>query len=343
MRRGFATALAAAIGMTVPACADDHALSIYNWADYTSPDLVKKFETETGIRVTLDTYDNNETLLAKLHAGGGSGYDIAVASGDFVTILAQEHLVQRIDGERLPHFANLAERWRSAPWDPGHAYSMPWNFGLTSVAVDTAAYHGPLDTLGVLFDPPPELAGRLQDYSAPSELVALALTYMGRPPCSIDSNTLRRLEALLLNQKSKVKVYASDGSIDRMVSGEVLASQMWTGDALRARQQKPSVHYVFAKEGVVAWADNMVVPAGAPHPEAARRWMDFMLLPENAALQTQYTMGESGVSGVTALLPKALADAPEHNPPADLRLVFTPACPPEATRAYDRIMTKLRQ
>ena len=63
-----------------PAMAEGR-LFIYNWTDYTSPELIKKFEKETGIKVTLDTFDTNETLLAKLKAGGGSGYDIVIIHG----------------------------------------------------------------------------------------------------------------------------------------------------------------------------------------------------------------------------------------------------------------------
>ena len=74
-------------------------LNLYNWADYTPEDLVNKFEAETGIKITVDSYDSNETLLAKLQAGGGStGYDLAVPSQHFVEIMIKEGLLEKISG-----------------------------------------------------------------------------------------------------------------------------------------------------------------------------------------------------------------------------------------------------
>ncbi|PMZ30647.1 spermidine/putrescine ABC transporter substrate-binding protein PotF, partial [Pseudomonas sp. GW247-3R2A] len=63
--------------------ANDKVLRVYNWSDYIAPDTVKKFEDETGIRVTYDVFDSNETLEARLLAGK-SGYDIVVPSNSFL-------------------------------------------------------------------------------------------------------------------------------------------------------------------------------------------------------------------------------------------------------------------
>ena len=52
-------------------------LQLYNWGDYTNPELLKKFEAETGIKVTVTDYDSNDTALAKV-AAGGSGFDLVV-------------------------------------------------------------------------------------------------------------------------------------------------------------------------------------------------------------------------------------------------------------------------
>ncbi len=87
-------------------------LFIYNWTDYTAPDMLKKFEKETGIKVTLDTYDSNETLLAKLKAGGG-GYDIAIASHNFVPIMIKEGLLHKVDAPKLKGYANISDQWKN--------------------------------------------------------------------------------------------------------------------------------------------------------------------------------------------------------------------------------------
>ena len=131
-----AAALALGIGAAGSAAQAGGDLFIYNWTDYTNPDLIKKFEAESGVKVTLDTYDSNETLLAKLKSGS-AGYDIVVVSSDFVPIFAKEGLIQKIDAAKLPGYDNIKDRWKSPAWDKDNAYTIPYDWGLTSVAVNT--------------------------------------------------------------------------------------------------------------------------------------------------------------------------------------------------------------
>ena len=128
-------------------------LFIYNWTDYTSPDVIAKFEKETGIKVTLDTYDSNETLLAKLKAGS-AGYDIVVVSSDFVPIFAKEGLIQKVDASKMPGYDNIEARWKSPAWDKDNVYTIPYDWGVTSFSVNTKNVKGPYDSLSMLFDPP---------------------------------------------------------------------------------------------------------------------------------------------------------------------------------------------
>lgn len=99
-------------------------LHFANWSDYYPPELLKKFEKDTGIKATLDAYDSNETLLAKLKAGGGA-YDVVVPSDSFIEIFVKEGLLQKLDKSQLPSLGNLKENFRTLGFDPGHDYSIP--------------------------------------------------------------------------------------------------------------------------------------------------------------------------------------------------------------------------
>ena len=338
----FATAVAAPLLMGGRAHADGKELLFYNWTDYTSPELLKKFEAETGIKVTLDTYDSNETLLAKLKSGG-TGYDIVVPSSDFVPIFIKEGLLERVDAPKMSNYKNLGARWRKEPWDPGNTYTIPWQAGVTSAIVDTAVYKGPTDSLKLLFDPPAELAGKVGMFGSPSEVISLALVYLGKPACDTDPATLKALSSLLEKQKPKVKLYNSDGIRDRMIAGETVLHQSWSGDSMRARLEKPSLKFVYGKEGAVLWADNIAIPKGAKNPENAKKFMDFMMQPENAALETNFAGYQNGVDGSMKFVKPEYASAPEFNIPPDYPIRLTQVCPEQATKAYDRIWTKLRQ
>ena len=317
-------------------------LFIYNWTDYTAPALIEKFQKETRIKVTVDTYDSNETLLAKLKAGG-AGYDIVVISSDFVPIFVEEKLIQTIDGPKLAGFGNIEARWRGPAWDKDNAYTVPFDWGVTSFDINTKFIKGPVDSLQTLFEPPPEAKGRVGMLSAPTEVMSQAELSLGLPPCQTDTANMKRVSALLEAQSAAVKVYASDGAIEREASGETWIIQIWNGDAARARAANPDIRFVFPKEGVVGWMDNMAIPTTAKDPENARRFMEFMLRPENAALSENFTHYSSAITGVAPFLDPALRDAPELNVPATTKIVFSPTCPAPAIKLIDRVWTRLRR
>jgi spermidine/putrescine transport system substrate-binding protein len=317
-------------------------LFIYNWTDYTAPALIEKFQKETGIKVTVDTYDSNETLLAKLKAGG-AGYDIVVISSDFVPIFIEEKLIRKIDGPKLEGFQNIEARWRGPAWDKGNDYTVPFDWGVTSFDINTKYVKGPVDSLKTLFEPPPEAKGRVGMLSAPTEVMSQAELYLGLPPCQTDTANMKKVSSLLEAQSGAVKVYASDGAIEREASGETWIIQIWNGDAARTRLANPDIRFVFPKEGVVGWMDNMAIPTSAKNPENARRFMAFLLRPENAALSENFTHYSSAITGVGPFLDPALRDAPELNVPKDTKIVFSPTCPAPAIKLIDRVWTKLRR
>ncbi|MGH2341128.1 extracellular solute-binding protein [Segnochrobactraceae bacterium EtOH-i3] len=338
----LAAALLAASALTAPAFAQSKGeLNIYNWTDYTSEELTKKFEEETGIKVNVDTYDSNETLLAKLKSGA-TGYDIVVVSSDFVPIFAKEGLIEEIDASKLSNFGNLDPKWKGPAWDPENKYTLPFVWGITSYTIDTDVYKGPTDSLKTLFEPPAELKGKVGMFGSPTEVMSLALVYLGKPQCNTNPADLKEMQVLLEKQKPSVKIYNSDGIRDRQVSGETVAHQVWSGDGLRSRLEKPSIKFVFAKEGGVAWMDNMAVPKNAPNAENAKKFLEFYMKPENAALQSNFSGYPNAVAGSEKFVDKTLAEAPEFSTPEGYKYVFAPTCSPEAIRFYDRIWTKLR-
>ncbi len=126
------TLFAAAAAMLISGLAQASGeLFIYNWTEYTPPELIAKFEKETGIKVSVDTYDSNETLLAKLQAGA-TGYDIVVPSQNFVPIMVNEGLIQKVGVHSLSNYKNLEDRWKKPEWDPEQEYTAPWQWGTTS-------------------------------------------------------------------------------------------------------------------------------------------------------------------------------------------------------------------
>lgn len=324
-----------------PAAATEE-LFIYNWSDYTAPEVLAKFEKETGIKVTLDVYDSNETLLAKMKAGNAA-YDIVVPSHNFVPIMIKDGLLQPIDAPKLSNYANIDEKWRNPEWDPGNRYTVPWMWGTTSFAVDTAVYKGPTDSASLLFTPPPELRGNIGMFKTPEEVVAVASIALGLPQCDDNPKDLKKVEELLAGQKPAVKIYSSEGIHERLAAGEVAMHMIWNGAAKRARDVRPTITYVYPKEGVLAFMDNLTVPKTAKNVKNALTFIDFMLKPENIAIQSNFARYSNGIKGSQTFLSPDLRDAPEINPPATVKTVFQPVCSDQAVKLRDRVWTRLFQ
>ena len=317
-------------------------LFIYNWTDYTAPDLIEKFEAETGISVTLDTYDSNETLLAKLQSGA-TGYDIVVPSHNFVEIFISEGLLQPINASALAGYSNINADFTSPSWDENNTYTIPWQWGTTSFTVNTDVYGGDIDTYDVLFQPPAELQGQIGMFKSPDEVVSMALIALGLPLCSENPEDLQQVLELLTAQKPHVKTYNSDGILERLVSGDAAAHQNWNGYSIRARTENAALTYAFPKEGVITWADNVAVVKGAPNYDNAIKFIEFMMIPENIAIQSNFAGYSNGISGSEAFMKEDLKVASELSPPEGTPLVFSQTCSPKAIELQDRVWTTLLQ
>ena len=175
-----------------------------------------------------------------------------------------------------------------------------------------------------------------------SELVSLAWVYLDRPQCSEDPEDLQALLELLNSQKPHVKVYDAAAVAERLASGELIAAQAWSGAAYQARQGRSSLEYLYPKEGVYGWADNMVIPASAGNIESATVFINFMMDPENMAMLSNYTGSPNGIPGSDAFIKDELKTAPEYAVPSDVRIHFGKQCSVEALRAYDQIWTRVR-
>ena len=125
----------------------DGELNIYNWGNYTSPDVIKKFEDKYNVKVTVTDYDSNDTALAKVRQGG-TGFDIAVPSQTYVPIWIKEGLVLETDPGKMENFKNVAPEWANPDFDPGRKYSVPWALGTVGVVVNTDVYKGDRQTAG---------------------------------------------------------------------------------------------------------------------------------------------------------------------------------------------------
>ncbi len=316
-------------------------LNIYNWFDYLPQELIDKFSKQHDVEVTMDTYDSNEALLARLKAGV-TGYDVAVPGDFMVAILIQEGMLERTEPNKMPNFKHMNPKWVDVYWDPGREYSVPYQWGTTNFMVDGTVYDGDIDTLKVLFDPPAKLSGKINMLKDVNDVLNAGLRYLGYPRCNDNPEQLKALNDLLVNAKKHWLSFNSDGAKEVLVSGDAAVGQIWNGFGMRARMEKPTLRYAYPREGFTGWMDNIVVLKGAPNLENAKKFQNFMMDPQNAAILTNFARYTPGVLGAEPWLDKELATAYELNPPAAAPSPeFVPPCPDKVIRLYDRIWTNL--
>ena len=335
----FAAAAATLISGSAMAAEE---LFIYNWTEYTPPELVAKFEKETGIKVSVDTYDSNETLLAKLQAGA-TGYDLVVPSQNFVPILVNEGLIQKVAVHSLPNYKNMEDRWIKPEWDPQHEYTAPWQWGTTSFSYNSENYSGKGASLKEFFEPSEEARGRLSAFQTPDEVVSLANIYLGIPFCSEDAKQMKKVQDLLVGQKEYVVTYNSETMSELLANGTAVMTNHWSGFSRLGRLTGAPIVYAYPKEGVVGWYDSLVVPTSAKNVENARKFMNFMMDPVNMAMLTENQGYGDAVKGTAAYYSDELKSAPEINPPSDLKVFFAPTCSPKAQSLIDKVWTKVMQ
>lgn len=319
-------------------------LSVYHWFEYIPQELVDKFTAETGITVTIDTYDSNEAMLAALKAGKLGQYDVAVPGDYMVGIMGHEGLLDSFTPEELPNFANIAPQWLEVPFDPGRHSSIPYQWGTTSFSVNRDVYPGDISSLAVIFDPPEELKGKINVLDSQGEVLALGSIFLGIPQCSTDRQQLKALSDMLVAAKENWASFGSDTAKDVLVSGDAAAGMIYNGFSAKARAEGANVEYAYPTEGHVVWMDNMVLLKDAPNRDNALKFMNFLLEPENAAAITNYAAYTSGVSGVEPFLDEAIKSSPENNPPAGVTPgSFIAVCDEETQKLYDAIWTNLKK
>jgi spermidine/putrescine transport system substrate-binding protein len=318
-------------------------LQLYNWGDYTSPEMLAKFEAETGIKVTVTDYDSNDTALAKIEAGG-HGFDLVVPSANYVPIWVEKELVQELDLSKLPNHKNIAEEWLNVDYDMGRKYSIPWQWGTTGVAVNQKVYSGDVNTSAIWLDPPAELVGKINVTPEMNDAIALATMYMGGQPCSEDTELLKKVRDKLLEAKPKWQSM-DYGMTEKMAANDVAASVYWNGAIFRARLQNPDIKYGYPKEGFILWMDQVMLLNDANNVEEAYKFLDFIMVPENAAMISAFARYANGIAGSDTFMPADMKDAPEIVIPAELadKGVFMGNCSPKSVEYITAIWTELQK
>ncbi|MBA4782836.1 MAG: polyamine ABC transporter substrate-binding protein [Rhizobiales bacterium] len=333
---------------------------VYNWSDYIDESLLKKFETETGINLIYDVFDSNEVLETKLLAGS-SGYDVVVPSGTFLQRQIAAGAFQKLDYAKLPNAVNLWDlvKKRTEQYDPANAYSINYMWGTTGIGYNVAKVKevlgddAPTGSLELIFEPKymEKLAScGVHFLDAPTELIPAALAYLGEDPNSQDEAVIAKTEAVFEKIAPHVRKFHSSEYINALANGDICVAFGWSGDILQARDRAVEANngveiaYNPPKQGALMWFDQMAIPADAPNPSGALKFINFILDAENMAAASNYVYYANGNLASQKLLNEDVIGDPAIYPDAATleKLYTTSPYDAKLQRTVTRLWTKAK-
>jgi spermidine/putrescine transport system substrate-binding protein len=337
---------ALAVGLTfLPRFAlseEEKKLNFYNWDTYIGENTLSNFNEATGIEVKMDLYADNDELFAKLK-GGNPGYDVIVPTNDTLERMIKADMVIPLDHSKIPNMSNIDEPFRDAQFDPGRKFSLPYMWGTLGIGFRKSEVSTPPDSWKVLFDSD-EYAGAISLLGDQQNVLGAGLKYLGFSWNSTNPDELKKVEELLIRQKKNIKVFADDNGQDLLASGEVKVCQEWNGDIKQIMAEDDDVSYVLPKEGSLFWQDVLAIPKGAPHPQNAHAFINYILDAEAGREIAETILYATANKAAKDLAADAYKNNPVIFPPAEVLAKCEPALylGEEATKVRDEIWTRIQ-
>ena len=345
-RRSLLKGSGALVGLTfLPRFAmsqEEMKLNFYNWDTYIGENTLGEFNTATGIEVKMDLFADNDELFAKLK-GGNPGYDVIVPTNDMLERMIKAEMLVPLDHSKIPNMTNIDEPFRDAAFDPGRKFSIPYMWGTMGIGYRKSAVKEPIDSWKVLFDSD-EYAGAISLLGDQSTVLGAALKYLGFSYNSTNMDELKKVEELLIKQKKNIKVFADDNGQDLLASGEVKICQEWNGDIKQVMIEDDDLNYVVPTEGSLLWQDTLAIPKGAPHPENAHAFMNYVLGAQEGKHIAETILYATANKAAKDLMPDDYKNNPVIFPTAEVIAKCEPGLylGEEATRVRDEIWTKIQ-
>ena len=355
--------LAAALcGLTLAGTAQaaDRELKVYNWFDYITPETLTQFKQDSGIKLTYDIFDTNEALEAKLLTGN-SGYDLVVPSNVFLAKQVEAGVFQKLDRSKLPNWQHLDPQLMKLieANDPGNQYAVPYMYGTVLIGFNpdkikaALGADAPVDSWDLIFKE--ENIAKLKDcgvalLDSPSEILPLALRYLGLPPNSTEPADYAKAEQLLSKIRPHVRYFHSSKYMSDIANGEICVAVGYSGSfsqaANNAKQANNgvTVDMRLPKEGAPIWFDMMAIPKDAKNIDEAHAFINYLLQPQVIAPISDFVGYPNPNKDATALVAESIRTNPNLYPTAEAmqKLYTLEPLPRAAERARTRAWSKIK-
>ena len=367
VKRGLTLAAVVASAFVASASfapAQQRSVNFYNWSNYMAPGVLEQFTRETGIKVSYDTFDANETLETRLLAGK-SGYDVVVPTAYFLQRQIAANIFQKLDKSRLP---NLANAWpevtkRLAVYDPGNAFAANYMWGTTGIGYNVkkvqeilgndAKIDSAMNSWSIVFTP--ENLAKFKDcgihmLDSADDILPAALNYLGLDPNTTKQADLDKAAELVGKIRPYVRKFHSSEYLNALATGEICFVVGWSGDIKQAQSRAAEakngveIGYALPKEGAQMFFDNFAIPADARNVAEAHELINYLYRPDVAAKNSDFLSYASGNLASQKLIdPKIFNDKTIYPDEATLdRLFVITARDPATQRIINRLLTRVK-
>lgn len=330
--------------LTSIALGQKNRLNIYIWSEYIDPEIVADFEKQFDCKVTIDLYEDNESMLAKLQQGGNSLYDICVPSDYIVPELIRRRLIQPLRHEKIPNLKNIDPKFANPPFDPGNKYSAPYQWGTVGIYIREEGK--PVEeTWGLFFDPAKQ-PGSFYLIDSMREAFGAALRYMGHSLNTTDPEVLKKARNLLLEAKKRSQGFEGGvGGKNKVLARQATMAIVYNGDAIRGMKEEAGkgTRYFVPREGGEIWLDNLCIPSKAPNRDLAEKFINYILDAEVGAKLSNFNQYATPNRAAREFInPEDLKNPAIYPPPEMMpKLEFLKDLG-RKTRLYDELWTQVK-
>ena len=261
-------------------------LNLFTWDGMFPQEVLSEFEAEYGVRINYANFDYDEDMLAKLETAKGGDYDVVIADDYIIELAIQEGLVQKLDKESILNLGNVDKAFQGQFYDPTDEYSVPYGAGIPLIVYDPGLVDIEITGYADLWNP--VLKDNLALIGNYRVINGIVLKTMGKSFNETDLDVLEEMGEKLKELAPNVRLISDSNTQDYLISGEAAAGFLYTSQVTLALAARPDLKVVYPEEGLGFGIMAMFMPSQAPHAEAGKAFIDFILRPEISAQCFEY-------------------------------------------------------
>ena len=317
MKRVVCAVLVLCLALSLCACGGKSkvTINVLNWGDYIDPELLTRFEEETGIAVKYTTMTSNEEMLVKL-ASKDCIYDLCFPSDYVIEKLIADDLLATINKDNIPNMANLDPRFLDLSFDPDNTYSIPYFWGTVGILYNKTMVSDPVDSWRLLWNE--KYGGEIIMYDSVRDTIGITLKMLGYDLNTRSEADIQAAQEELIKQKPLVRAYLTDDGKMEMVNGNAAMAVTYSGDAYYCMMENEDLDFAVPNEGSNVWFDNAVIPKTSSHQTEAEQFINFLCDAEVAAQNSDYIGFSTPNQAALALMDASYRESPTYNPPQDV-------------------------